>query len=319
MGPEKVTNILSLDGGGSKGLYTLGVLKEFEIAAGKPLYETFDLIYGTSTGSIIAAMIALGYSVDDVKEKYLAIVPPVMKCFGSGRKSKKLSTLGKQIFGDRKFDEFKTGIGIIATNYITQRPLIFKNDVARAHGTKSSFVPGFGVGILDAVEASCAACPVFSKKVLHTQNKEKLVAIDGGFIANNPTLFALIDAKKALKLNDNQIRILSVGVGNYIEKPLNKLHKVINWFEMGQIASRILVSSSNTTEVVTKLLFPEISITRINDTFNEPQYGTNMIEYDLQKLKTMYRLGLESYAKHEPEIIKAFFESTSVEVEDLTL
>lgn len=91
-----------------------------------------------------------------------------MGSYSSGRKTKKLKTLGKEIFGDSKFDKFKTGIGIIATNYETQEPLIFKNDVARAHGTVSSFVPGFGVTILDGVEASCTACPVFKKKRLRT-------------------------------------------------------------------------------------------------------------------------------------------------------
>lgn len=306
MSTKNTTNILCLDGGGAKGIYTLGVLKEIETAAGKPLHEVFQLIYGTSTGSIIASMLALGYKVDEVKQKYLELIPPIMKCYGSGRKSKKLRKLGAGIFGEKKFDEFKTGVGIIATNYNTQKPLIFKNDVARAHGTKSSFVPGFGVTILDAVEASCAACPVFSKKVLKTENKEELVAIDGGFIANNPTLFALIDAKQALKLENDQIKVLSIGVGNYIEKPLHRLQKVISWFEMGQIASRILVASSNTTEVVTKLLFPDLSITRINDTFNEPKYGTNMLERDMKKLNTMYRLGIESYAAHEKEILGTF-------------
>lgn len=306
MEKDNKTNILCLDGGGAKGVYTLGVLKELETAAGKPLCEVFKLIYGTSTGSIIAAMLALGWSVDDIKEKYFKLIPPIMGCYFSGRKTKKLRTLGKEIFGEKKFDKFKTGIGIIATNYKTQRPLIFKNDVTRAHGTASSFVPGFGVTILDAVEASCAACPVFKKKKLKTENKEEIIAIDGGFIANNPTLFALIDAKKALKLEDDDIRVLSIGVGSYNEKPLGTLHKFISWFEMGQIASRILVASSNTTEVVTNLLFPELSIVRINDKFNEREYETNMIERDLKKLKAMYRLGIESYAMHEKEILEVF-------------
>ena len=51
--------ILSLDGGGAKGFYTLGVLKEIEALVERPLYEHFDLIFGTSTGSIIAALLAL--------------------------------------------------------------------------------------------------------------------------------------------------------------------------------------------------------------------------------------------------------------------
>ncbi|MDO9370829.1 MAG: patatin-like phospholipase family protein [Sphingopyxis sp.] len=57
--------ILSLDGGGAKGFYTLGVLRGLEGMLGKPLSERFDLVFGTSTGSIIAALICLGYSIDE--------------------------------------------------------------------------------------------------------------------------------------------------------------------------------------------------------------------------------------------------------------
>ena len=49
--------VLSLDGGGAKGFYTLGVLKEIEALVGMRLCEKFDLIYGTSTGAIIAALL----------------------------------------------------------------------------------------------------------------------------------------------------------------------------------------------------------------------------------------------------------------------
>jgi patatin-like phospholipase/acyl hydrolase len=53
--------ILSLDGGGAKGFYTLGVLREIEaMMGGVPLSNHFRLIFGTSTGSIIAALLALG-------------------------------------------------------------------------------------------------------------------------------------------------------------------------------------------------------------------------------------------------------------------
>jgi patatin-like phospholipase/acyl hydrolase len=62
--------ILSLDGGGAKGVYTLGVLKEIEAMLGCPIYKRFDLIFGTSTGSIIAALLALGTEVDDIHALY---------------------------------------------------------------------------------------------------------------------------------------------------------------------------------------------------------------------------------------------------------
>ena len=67
-------NILTIDGGGSKGVYTLGVLNELEKMTGKPLYQTFDYIYGTSTGSIIAALIGLGYTVAEIQELYYAMI-----------------------------------------------------------------------------------------------------------------------------------------------------------------------------------------------------------------------------------------------------
>ena len=71
-------HILSLDGGGSKGFYTLGVLREIEAILGKKLHEHFDLIYGTSTGAIIAAFIALGEDVRSIAVKYRKLVPEIM-------------------------------------------------------------------------------------------------------------------------------------------------------------------------------------------------------------------------------------------------
>jgi patatin-like phospholipase/acyl hydrolase len=59
---KSVFRILSLDGGGAKGFYTLGVLREIEGMIGGALHERFDLVFGTSTGAIIGALIALGYS-----------------------------------------------------------------------------------------------------------------------------------------------------------------------------------------------------------------------------------------------------------------
>ena len=55
MNENKIYRILSLDGGGSKGFYSLGVLKEIEAFINRPLCEHFNLVFGTSTGAIIAA------------------------------------------------------------------------------------------------------------------------------------------------------------------------------------------------------------------------------------------------------------------------
>lgn len=73
--PPEPCRVLSLDGGGAKGFYSLGVLKEIEAMAGRPLYQCFDLIFGTSTGGIIAALLALGYQVDEIHKLYKEHVP----------------------------------------------------------------------------------------------------------------------------------------------------------------------------------------------------------------------------------------------------
>ena len=63
--PNPLFRILSLDGGGAKGFYTLGVLKEIEALTACPLCDKFSLIFGTSTGAILAALLALGRTVDE--------------------------------------------------------------------------------------------------------------------------------------------------------------------------------------------------------------------------------------------------------------
>jgi predicted acylesterase/phospholipase RssA len=151
--------ILSLDGGGAKGFYTLGVLKEIEALTGQSLHERFDLLFGTSTGAIIAALLALGTSVDEIHRLYKEYVPVVMKRRSPAKKSKALEKLTAEVFGANTFTDVKTDIGIVATHWVLETPMIFKGEVAQAHGRRNTFVPGFGCTIADAVRASCSAYP----------------------------------------------------------------------------------------------------------------------------------------------------------------
>jgi patatin-like phospholipase/acyl hydrolase len=60
--------LLALDGGGIRGVMTLGILKKIEETVGQPLWQYFDYIAGTSTGAIIAAALARGMSVDELRK-----------------------------------------------------------------------------------------------------------------------------------------------------------------------------------------------------------------------------------------------------------
>lgn len=65
--------ICSIDGGGLRGIFPLRMLEQLEAYYGKPCSEMFDMFAGTSTGSIIASMLATGHSVKDVISLYTTL------------------------------------------------------------------------------------------------------------------------------------------------------------------------------------------------------------------------------------------------------
>lgn len=290
--------VLSLDGGGAKGFYTLGALKELEAMVGQPLYQSFDLIFGTSTGAIIAALLALGYPVDTIHALYKEHVPAIMRRRTSRGKSEALAHLAKDIFGDRTFAEVKTNVGIVATRWAFETPMIFKTSVEQAHGRQGTFVPGFGCTIADAVQASCSAYPFFKKHVVKTSKGERVELIDGGYCANNPTLYAIADAAIALKKSHSDLRVVSVGVGVYPE-PRRWSSWLANRFVAVQLLQKTLHINTCSMEQLRAILFKDIRTVRINDTFERPEMATDLMECDLVKLDMLYQRGSDSFAKHE--------------------
>lgn len=299
--------ILCLDGGGAKGFYTLGVLKEIEGMLGCPLYKRFDLVFGTSTGSIIASLIALGYEVDAIHELYKKHVPSVMLESDARGKSEALAKLAQEVFCDITFEDVKTGIGVVATKWIIERPMIFKGDVVQAHGRIGTFKPGFGVSIADAVQASCSAYPFFERKTVTTVSGDKVELIDGGYCANNPTLYAIADAVAALKKDRSDLRVVSIGVGVYPEpKPRGlKMWLAKKYLLSVQLLQKTLEINTQSMDQLRAILFSDVQTIRISDTFAEPEMATDLMEHDLVKLNILHQRGGESFASRELEL-KAF-------------
>lgn len=298
--PNKVCRILSLDGGGAKGFYTLGVLREIEGLVGCRLCDKFDLIFGTSTGAIIAALLALGYSVEEVHELYKTYVPTIMKRKKPAEKSAALADLANRVFEDKKFNAVKTGVGIVTTKWEIERPMIFKGSVAQAHGRVGTFVPGFGVTIGDAVQASCSAYPFFNRKMVTTAAGDHVELIDGGYCANNPTLYAVADALIALKVPREYIRVVSVGVGVYPEpKPGVKMWLAKKYIVSVQLLQKTLEINTQSMDQLRDILFKDIKTVRISDTFEKPEMATDLFEHDEKKLNMLRQRGAESYASRE--------------------
>jgi len=293
--------ILSLDGGGAKGFYTLGALKEIEGMLKCPLYQCFDLIFGTSTGSIIAALLALGFEVDEIHTLYRKHVPAVMRPWLASAKSDALRTLAKDVFGDATFSDVKTGIGIVATKWAIERPMIFKGSAEQAHGRKGTFVPGFGATIGTAVQASCSAYPYFKRQTLKLSSGEYVELADGGFCANNPTLYAIADAVAALNKTYADLRVVSVGVGVYPEKsPALHMRAIKKCSVTLHLLQKVLEVNTQSMEQLRAVLFKTIKTVRISDTFSQPEMATDFMEYDLTKLDLLWQRGRESFAEREP-------------------
>ena len=69
--------ILSLDGGGMRGILTIQLLKKLEETAGIPCHQLFDMVAGTSTGGIIAGLIATGHTAAEIETLYIDLVTQV--------------------------------------------------------------------------------------------------------------------------------------------------------------------------------------------------------------------------------------------------
>ncbi|WP_154753807.1 patatin-like phospholipase family protein [Erwinia sorbitola] len=305
MNTENKYRILCLDGGGAKGFYTLGVLNEIEKMIGRPLHEKFDLIFGTSTGSIIASLIALGYGIDDIHDLYKQHVPTVMKPKKKSQKTAALNKLATEIFGNKKFDDVKTSLGVVATQWMTERPMIFKNNVNQAHGRVATFKPGFGVLLADAVQASCSAYPFFEKKTVVTDAGNQIELIDGGYCANNPTLYAIADAVSALNKEHAQLRVISIGVGIYPEpKPSFFMKCAKKYLLSVQLLQKTLEINTQSMDQLRSVLFKQVPTIRVSETYSTPEMATDLMEHDLAKLNILYQRGGDSFAKHEGNIKK---------------
>jgi uncharacterized protein len=300
---DNIFRILSLDGGGAKGFYTLGVLKEIEGMLKCPLYQCFNLIFGTSTGSIIASLLALGFEVDEIHDLYRVYVPSVMKPRKSAEKSAALARLAESIFGTATFEHVKTGIGIVATKWAIEKNIIFKGNVDQAHGRKGTFVPGFGVTIGAAVRASCSAYPFFERQTLKLSTGEYVELADGGYCANNPSLYAIADAVSALNQPKDNIRLVSVGVGVYPEpKPSWTMWLAKKYLLSLQLLQKTMEINTQSMEQLRLVLFKEIKMVRISDTFSQSEMATDFMEYNLNKLDVLWQRGRESFASREESL-----------------
>lgn len=221
----KARRILSLDGGGIRGLVSCLWLAGVEDAlrkAGKPgLLGSFDLLAGSSTGALVACGLAIGLSPEKLADLYReqrhVIFPGLAgrlwsragRVFSEGPSAPKYDAKGlekvlKKVFGDATLGQAKLPVLIPSYDTISRTPVIFK-----------SFKPEHqGLPIWEVCRASAAAPTYFPAHPLKVEGRN-CALIDGGVVANNPTACAIAEAlRKDAKVDRTQdLVVLSVGTG----------------------------------------------------------------------------------------------------------
>ena len=207
--------ILSIDGGGFRGLFAAHLLKRMEECWQVDWLNHFGLLAGTSTGAILTAGLASGLSAENLLEFYTGhsrvIFRPRRRCrfdilnlFASRYSSRTLKELlDGEVFRDKTLGDIDI-------------PLILPSvDIGNGcvHVLKSAyhgdFVRDAKVRVSDAVLASCSAPTYFDPFVIN----DTYQLADGGLWANNPSLVAAIDAQYRLGISLEDIRVVAIGTG----------------------------------------------------------------------------------------------------------
>ena len=205
--------ILALDGGGARGIYPAHILARLERELSIPIGESFDLIAGTSTGSIIAGAAAAGVPMQTVSDLFEEQAPAIFsrKRFGWGLfrsryERQPLTRIVQQFLPERRMGEITTPLLITSADISTGGVRVFKSRYLEEQGQE--YVRDRDVPLRDAILASCAAPSFFDPM----QVDEYLLA-DGGLWANNPSILAVTEAVSKFRRPLSRVHILSVGTG----------------------------------------------------------------------------------------------------------
>ena len=202
--------ILSLDGGGLKGLFTAAFLANWEKENNTRVVDHFDLIAGTSTGGIIALGLGLEFSAEDIKNLYLdkaaQIFPPsrlgnVKHWINVKYSAEGLKGALEELFKDKKLGDSTKRLLIPAYDPAFQGIHIFKTPHHRRLQTdyKQSAV---------RVALATSAAPTYFQP---EETESGLQLVDGGVWANNPVMLAVAEAMGYLEQGQCNIAALRIG------------------------------------------------------------------------------------------------------------
>ncbi|MEM7662366.1 MAG: patatin-like phospholipase family protein [Pseudomonadota bacterium] len=282
-GPKR---ILALSGGGVRGLISLGILSAIESIVQEEtrdkdvrLCDYFDLIAGTSTGSIIATALALGWKVSDIKELYHQICPVLFKPnrrlgffmpkFDAAHLEKILKqTLDDGAGGQLRLgsDKLRTGLLICAKRMDTDSAWVLTNHPkSKFYSAKpnQTWMPNKLFTLASLIQASAAA-PSYLKPVVIDVAKdedgyppEPALFVDGAISGHNcPALIAYqVATLKPYAFNwktgEDNLSIVSVGTGQFRSEHTVEDFKDMQTYKQALESLKGLISESQRSVIKT--------------------------------------------------------------------
>jgi len=225
--------ILSVDGGGIRGIIPAIILAEIEKRTRKPIAEIFDLMAGTSTGGIVVAGLCKKdergnpqYSANDLVGFYQEYGSYIFKSSFFRRSilswfncaqypHKNIESILEKYFGEDILKNTLSKVLITSYDIHNNCPFFFKS-----WKEDRNFIE-----LRDVLRATTAAPTYFAPKYLEVK-QEKRVLVDGGVFANNPAACAYANSKKLFP--NEEIVLVSIGTG--------RLSNRIKYRKLGKIA-----------------------------------------------------------------------------------
>ena len=214
--PPDRFQILSLDGGGIRGIFSAAILAALEEDLGGDITDHFDLIAGTSTGGIVALALGYGLRPREVVEFYATHGPQI---FGHGlgwfrslacRKysQEPLRKALQETFREATLSASKKRLVIPAFSLDADDVYIFRT--AHEENLRRDYkVPMWKIAL------ATSAAPTYFPVCTHVDGMR---LVDGGVWANNPSMVALVEANGPLKVPLPNVHIFSLGTCGDVPK-----------------------------------------------------------------------------------------------------
>ena len=263
---KKVARILSIDGGGIRGIIPASLIASWESKLG-PIAQKFHMVAGTSTGGILACALSQGVSAKNIIEFYKKDGPSIFESsiFSLGGLSDVMypaenleSAIKKVIKGN--LSDIQNDLLITTYDIEKNSPYFFKSWKARGYEVippEKSISNDFE--LLSVARGTSAAPTYFEPARVQNAEKKFFTMVDGGVYANNPAMCAYVAAKRIYP-NADEYLVVSLGTG-LLSKHLSydevKSFGLIGWAR--PLLDIMFSGSSDTVDYQLDQLYPTVS------------------------------------------------------------